>query len=84
MVLPGHCAFHCVGNGDGMRATLRQSKLTLPGFAFKNVWRRRLRASLTLCGIAMGIAAFVALVGFSRSYEQSWLNLYEHVSSGND
>ena len=52
-------------------------KLTLTAFAFKNVWRRRLRASLTLGGIAMGIAAFVALVGFSRSYEKSWLDLYE-------
>ena len=65
-----------------MKVASRQNKLTLAGFALKNVWRRRLRASLTLCGIAMGIAAFVALVGFSRSYEQSWLNLYE--SAGTD
>ena len=59
-----------------------QSRLTLARFAFKNVWRRRLRASLTLAGIAMGIAAFVALVGFSRSYEKSWMDLYE--SAGTD
>ena len=30
----------------------------------------------------MGIAAFVALVGFSRSFEQEWLKIYE--SSGTD
>ena len=53
------------------------NKLTLSAFAFKNVARRPLRAGLTLGGIAMGIAAFVALVGFSNSYEKSWLNLYE-------
>ena len=56
--------------------------LTLASFAWKNVWRRRMRAALTLCGIGMGIAAFVALVGFSRSFEQEWLKLYE--SSGTD
>jgi putative ABC transport system permease protein len=32
--------------------------------------------------VAVGIAAFVALVGFSRSFEQQWLKLYE--SSGTD
>jgi putative ABC transport system permease protein len=50
--------------------------------AFKNLLRRRLRTSLTVCGVAMGIAAFVALVGFSKSFEQQWLNLYE--SAGTD
>jgi putative ABC transport system permease protein len=56
--------------------------LSLADFAWKNVWRRRLRTCLTLCGIGMGIGAFVALVGFSRSFEQEWLKLYE--SSGTD
>ncbi|MEI9969671.1 MAG: ABC transporter permease [Terracidiphilus sp.] len=37
---------------------------------------------LTLCGITMGIGAFVALVGFSRSFEHEWLRLYQ--SSGTD
>jgi putative ABC transport system permease protein len=50
--------------------------------AFKNLLRRPLRTALTLCGVAVGIAAFVALVGFSRSFEQEWLKLYE--SSGTD
>jgi putative ABC transport system permease protein len=48
----------------------------------KSLLRRRLRTSLTLCGVALGIAAFVALVGFSRSFEAQWLKLYE--SSGTD
>ena len=51
--------------------------LTLADFAWKNVWRRRLRTGLTLCGIGMGIGAFVTLVGFSRSFEVGWEELYE-------
>jgi len=50
--------------------------------ALINIVRRRLRTSLTLCGIAVGIAAFVALVGFSKSFEREWLRLYE--SEGTD
>jgi putative ABC transport system permease protein len=37
---------------------------------------------LTLCGVAVGIAAFVTLVGFSKSFEHEWARLYE--SSGVD
>jgi putative ABC transport system permease protein len=58
------------------------AQLTFIGFAWKNLWRRRLRTSLTLCGIGMAIGAFVALVGFSRAFEQEWLRLY--TSSGTD
>jgi putative ABC transport system permease protein len=58
------------------------SQLSFTGFAWKNLRRRRLRTLLTLCGITMGIGAFVALVGFSRSFEQSWLQLYQN--SGTD
>jgi putative ABC transport system permease protein len=50
--------------------------------ALKNLRRRPLRTALTLCGVGVGIAAFVALVGFSRSFEEQWLKLYE--SSGTD
>jgi putative ABC transport system permease protein len=50
--------------------------------ALMNVLRRRLRTTLTLGGVALGIAAFVALVGFSKSFENEWLKLYE--SSGTD
>ena len=58
------------------------SQLSFAGFAWKNLWRRRLRTLLTLGGITMAIGAFVALVGFSRSFEHEWLRLYE--SAGTD
>jgi len=52
------------------------SQLSFTGFAWKNLWRRRLRTLLTLFGITMGIGAFVALVGFSRAFEHEWMRLY--------
>jgi len=58
------------------------AQLSFTGFAWKNLWRRRLRTLLTLCGIGMAIGAFVALVGFSRSFEHEWERLYS--SSGTD
>ena len=58
------------------------SQLSFTGFACRNLWRRRLRTLLTLCGIGMAIGAFVALVGFSRSFEHEWQRLYS--SSGTD
>ena len=58
------------------------SQLSFAAFAWKNLWRRRLRTLLTLGGIGMAIGAFVALVGFSRSFEHEWLRLYS--SSGTD
>ena len=58
------------------------SQLSFTGFAWKNLWRRRLRTLLTLCGIGMAIGAFVAFVGFSRAFEHEWLRMYE--SSGID
>ncbi len=56
------------------------SKLSFAGFAWKNLWRRRLRTLLTLGGIAMAIGAFVALVGFSRSFEHEWQRLYSSAA----
>jgi putative ABC transport system permease protein len=55
--------------------------LSFVGFAWRNVWRRRLRTALTLAGIGMGIGAFVALVGFSRSFEHAWLEMYENAGT---
>jgi putative ABC transport system permease protein len=55
--------------------------LSFVGFAWRNVWRRRLRTALTLCGIGMGIGAFVALVGFSRSFEHAWLEMYQNAGT---
>ena len=57
-------------------------QLSLAWFAWKNLGRRRLRTLLTLGGIGMAVGAFVALVGFSRSFEQQWLRIYE--SGGTD
>ena len=56
------------------------SQFSFTGFAWKNLWRRRLRTLLTLVGIGMAIGAFVALVGFSRAFEHEWLRMY--ASSG--
>jgi putative ABC transport system permease protein len=58
------------------------SQLSFAWFAWKNLWRRRLRTALTLGGIAMAVGAFVGLVGFSRSFEHEWLRMY--LSSGTD
>ena len=58
------------------------SQLSFTGFAWKNLWRRRLRTLLTLGGITMAIGAFVALVGFSRAFEHEWMRMY--TSSGID
>jgi len=58
------------------------SQLSFTGSAWKNLGRRRLRTLLTLLGIGMAIGAFVALVGFSRSFEHEWERLYS--SSGTD
>jgi putative ABC transport system permease protein len=56
-------------------------QLSFVGFAWKNLWRRRLRTSLTLGGITMGIGAFVALVGFSRAFEHEWMRLYTNAGT---
>ena len=39
---------------------------------YRGLQRRPVRTGLTLVGIAIGIAAVVALVGISRGFEQSW------------
>jgi putative ABC transport system permease protein len=60
----------------------KASPLSLTGFVWKNLWRRRLRTLLTFCGIGMAIGAFVCLVGFSSAFENEWLRIYS--SSGTD
>jgi putative ABC transport system permease protein len=57
-------------------------RLSFTGFAWKNLWRRRLRTLLTLCGVGMAIGAFVGLVGFSSAFERAWMRIYS--SSGTD
>ena len=38
----------------------------------RGLMRRPVRTGLTIVGIAVGIAAVVALVGMSRGFETSW------------
>jgi putative ABC transport system permease protein len=64
------------------KSHFKVSPLSLTGFVQKNLWRRRLRTLLTLCGIGMAIGAFVGLVGFSSAFENAWLRIYS--SSGTD
>lgn len=52
------------------------NSLSLTGFVWKNLQRRPLRTLLTLGGIGMAVGAFVGLVGFSRSFEQQWMQIY--------
>ncbi|HEX4141939.1 MAG TPA: ABC transporter permease [Pirellulales bacterium] len=42
----------------------------------KNLWLRPLRTLLSISGLAIAVAAVVALVGVSRRFEQSFLELY--------
>lgn len=63
-------------------ADLMASQLSFRRFAWKNLWRRRLRTLLTLGGVAMAIGAFVGLVGFSSAFEEAWMRIYS--SSGTD
>jgi putative ABC transport system permease protein len=51
--------------------------MTLFEMAVRNISRRKLRTTLTLIGVALGIAAFVTLVGFSNSFEREWLRTLE-------
>src|SRR5215212_9331057 len=44
--------------------------------AQKNLWRRPVRSLLTAFGLAIAVAAVVALVGVSESLESSFLDLY--------
>lgn len=46
-------------------------------FVLKNVFRRRIRSTLTMTGMAIAVGAVVALVGVSKSFESSLLRLYE-------
>jgi putative ABC transport system permease protein len=49
--------------------------LSLP---LRNLVRRPLRSVLTVAGVAGAVAAVVALVGISRGFEQSLLDVYEN------
>ncbi len=44
---------------------------------FKNVTRRRVRSGLTVTGMAIAVAAVVALVGVADGFKRSFLELYQ-------
>jgi len=44
---------------------------------FRNLWRRKLRSTLTCLGVTMAVATTVALVGFSRGLEHSTIEVYQ-------
>ncbi|MEO8353236.1 MAG: ABC transporter permease [Chthoniobacteraceae bacterium] len=46
--------------------------MTFSTIVVRGLWRRPVRTALTLAGIAIGIAAVVALVGMSRGFQKSW------------
>jgi putative ABC transport system permease protein len=48
--------------------------MTFATIVIRSLARRPVRTGLTLVGIAIGIAAVVALVGISRGFEKSWAN----------
>jgi putative ABC transport system permease protein len=46
-------------------------------FVLKNVFRRRVRSSLTVIGMAVAVGAVVALVGISNGFERSFVAVYQ-------
>ena len=66
---------HCLRT-EGSRPAQWPTSLSFSRFVWKNLRRRRLRTLLTLGGISMAVGAFVGLVGFSRSFEQQWMQIY--------
>ncbi|HID77811.1 MAG TPA: ABC transporter permease [Planctomycetaceae bacterium] len=44
---------------------------------WKNILRRRTRSALTVSGVAVAVAAVVALVGIARDFESSALEIYQ-------
>src|SRR4030088_1339182 len=49
----------------------RQTRMQFISFIAKNVLRRKVRSALTGVGVAVAIAAVVALLGVSRGFEES-------------
>src|SRR5260221_9923318 len=49
----------------------RQTRMQFISFIAKNVLRRKVRSALTGVGVAVAIAAVVALLGVARGFEES-------------
>src|ERR1035438_10494569 len=53
-----------------------QPSLSIPSFAWRNLWRGRFRSLTTLTGVVIATSAYVALVGFTSSFEDEWMKVY--------
>ena len=51
--------------------------MTFLVIVMKNLWRRPVRTLLTVTGIAIGIAAVVALTGMAGNFQRNWEEAYE-------
>jgi putative ABC transport system permease protein len=51
--------------------------MRLVTLVYKNVSRRRIRSALTVSGMAVAVAAVVALVGIADGFQRSFLDLYQ-------
>src|SRR3569833_275487 len=51
--------------------------MRLLDFVVNNLWRRKLRTALTCLGVALAVAATLALLAFSNGLERSAAEVYE-------
>lgn len=54
--------------------------MTFLSILIKNLFRRRTRSLLTIVGLAVAVAAMVALVGVATRFEQSYYELYDRTA----
>jgi putative ABC transport system permease protein len=51
--------------------------MNLPTLAFKNLWYRKMRTSLTILGVGTSIAVFVSLVGLAGIFTDEFRQMYK-------
>ena len=51
--------------------------MNLPSLAFKNLWFRKMRTSLTILGVGTSIAVFVSLVGLAGIFTDAFRQMYK-------
>ena len=51
--------------------------MNLPILAFKNLWYRKMRTSLTILGVGTSIAVFVSLVGLAGIFTDAFRQMYK-------
>ena len=53
--------------------------MSFASILFKNLFRRKMRSFLTIVGLAVAVAAMVALVGVASRFEQAYYDLYDRT-----